>query len=324
MIWMRCRSSPLDGEVTRRQVRLALGLLWLSAAGLQAQPLLFTRGFARDLVAPNALFQPAVVADPVRLASRVILTHPVMWNLTFVLAELTLGLCLLTTRSTRLTRAACVGSALWGASVWWIGEGAGGLFTGHASLATGAPGAALLYALLSVASLPRTDTGPRGRARTRRQLSWSWGMVWSLGGLLVLIPGQGTALALADQLGMGAMMSPAVLARPERNLAGLVSGHHQLGAIAAVSLALICVLVGLTPSLWPARRRLALRCGIALAAVFWVAAQGFGGVSTGQATDLGAAPVLMLLGYTLLRACPAARAAPFPVTSGGHLLVLAR
>ena len=45
---------------------------------------------------------------------------------------------------------ALAASIAWALAVWWLGEGLGGVLTGAASPVTGAPGAALLYALAAV------------------------------------------------------------------------------------------------------------------------------------------------------------------------------
>jgi len=62
-------------HLTRRDLQIALGVLWLLDGGLQAQPFMFTRGFATQLIAPTGQSQPSVVSDPVHLASTVIAKH---------------------------------------------------------------------------------------------------------------------------------------------------------------------------------------------------------------------------------------------------------
>jgi hypothetical protein len=58
----------------------------------------------------------------------------------------TLGVGLLVPRTARLALAA---SIAWALGVWYFGEGLSGLPSDHASLTTGAPGSALLLALLA-------------------------------------------------------------------------------------------------------------------------------------------------------------------------------
>lgn len=285
----------------RRRLRQLLGILWLIAATLQAQPRLFTGAFPHDVIGPGALFQPAVVSWPVRLAVRLIGAHPALWNSVFVAVELGLGLALLSARRLSWVRLACAVSSLWALSVWWVGEGAGGMFTGHAALTTGAPGAALIYAVLSLLAMPSGGAGESDRAPiSHRSAVFAWATLWLLGASLVLQPGQSSGIALGDQVAMGSMMSPRTLARPELHLARWLADRPALGVALAVAMALLFVLVGVAPLLGARHGRTAVVAGLALSAVFWVVAQGFGGLSTGTATDVGAAPAVALLGLAVL------------------------
>ncbi len=72
----------------------------------------------------------------------------------FALIELAIGAGLIGASSLRATRVVCAASIAWGLGVWLVGEGAGGLLTLHAALSTGAPGAALIYCVLTVAAWP--------------------------------------------------------------------------------------------------------------------------------------------------------------------------
>src|SRR4051812_49048131 len=61
-------------RVTRRGLQVVLGVLWLVDGALQAQPFMFTRGFAAQVIAPIGRDQPGVVSGPVHLASTIIAT----------------------------------------------------------------------------------------------------------------------------------------------------------------------------------------------------------------------------------------------------------
>src|SRR5579875_2666306 len=65
--------------VTRRTLQLSLGLIWLLDAGLQAQPFMFGKGFARDIIGPAGHGQPAGVAVPVQWAASLIGSHAVLF-----------------------------------------------------------------------------------------------------------------------------------------------------------------------------------------------------------------------------------------------------
>src|SRR5207248_8766205 len=158
-------------RITRRHLQVALGLFWLLDAALQAQPFMFTRGFATQVIAAVGAGQPGFFSAPVHWASTVIAAHPVAWNVPFAGTQLLLGVGLLVPRSARVALAA---SIAWALGVWYLGEGLSGLASGHASLITGAPGSALIYALLAAAAWPRG--GPE-----EAPASWlvhAWALLW--------------------------------------------------------------------------------------------------------------------------------------------------
>ncbi|MGN6330053.1 MAG: hypothetical protein ACTHOD_00170 [Motilibacteraceae bacterium] len=131
-------------------------MLWLLDAGLQYQPYMFTKAFAKDVIASTAEGQPGWVAGPVMWAADLTGAHPLAWNAVFATVQLLLAVGLLWPRT---VRAALAGSVAWSLGVWWLGEGLGGVASGHAMLLTGGPGAVLLYAVLAALALPRAGTG---------------------------------------------------------------------------------------------------------------------------------------------------------------------
>ena len=130
----------------QRALQLALAVLWLLDAVLQYQSFMFSQGFPRMLAA-TAAGNPGPVAGPVTWSARLIGTHPGAATAVFGTVQLLLALGI-AWRPT--VRAALAASIAWALAVWWLGEGLGGVLTGAASPVTGAPGAALLYALAAV------------------------------------------------------------------------------------------------------------------------------------------------------------------------------
>jgi hypothetical protein len=187
--------------MTRRQLQIALGFLWLLDGALQAQPFMFTRDFATQVIAPSGHGQPAFVSAPVDWVSTVIAAHPVAWNAPFALVQLLLGAGLLVRRTARLTLAA---SIVWALGVWYLGEGFGGLAGGDASLTAGAPGSALLLAILAAAAWPDRDAS---RESPAPWLPIAWASVWVGGAVFEAMPHHGSAaLAVAEYLvGVGAL-----------------------------------------------------------------------------------------------------------------------
>ena len=149
----------------RRRLQLLLAGLWLLDGVLQLQSVMFTRQFPA-MLAESAAGQPGVVAAPVTWAARLIAGHPAPANAAFAALQIALGLGLAWRPA---VRPALAGSVLWGLAVWWLGEGLGGLLTGTASPVDGAPGAALLYAVVAVLLWPPRRESAVQRARRPRQ-----------------------------------------------------------------------------------------------------------------------------------------------------------
>jgi hypothetical protein len=186
--------------MTRRQLQIALGLLWLLDGALQAQPFMFTSGFATQVIAPAGQGQPELVAAPVQWVSTVIAAHPVPWNAAFAAIQLLIGAGLLVPRTARLALAASIG---WGLGVWYFGEGLLGLAGGDASLSAGAPGAALLLAVLAAAAWPDRDVS---RERPAAWLPLAWAIVWIGGAVFEAVQNGSSVLVAVEYLvGVGAL-----------------------------------------------------------------------------------------------------------------------
>jgi hypothetical protein len=124
---------------------------------------------------------------------RIVLHQPVIIDAAFGLIQLALGAGILYARTAR--RALAV-SVAWALMVWYLGEGLGGLLGGSSSLLTGAPGAALLYAVLALAAWPRRD----GTAAADGPPLWTaaaWAALWLGGAVLQLLPGRDTNASIA-------------------------------------------------------------------------------------------------------------------------------
>ncbi len=255
-------ADPASGG-PRRWLRIALGLSWLADGLLQLQPPMFTRAFVATVLTPAAMGNPAPVAGLITAASRVIGPDVAVWNAAFGGVQLAIGAGLLWRRT---GRAALAGSVFWGLLVWVLGEGLGGLLTPAASPLTGSPGAALLYAIIAVllwpASGPDRDRGrsvagvsPLGTAGSRLV----WFALW--GGFAIQ------------------MWQPAVRA----------ATGTPLAVVASVAFAVIAAGIAL-----PGAARITVLAAVAAALAIW-AAEGFGGLTSGHATDLNTGPLLAVL-----------------------------
>jgi hypothetical protein len=283
--------------LSRRRLQVVLGCLWLLDGALQLQPFMFTSGFAHQVIAPAAVGQPLVVGGAVRWSAAVIATHPAVYDTLIAMVQLGLGVGLLVPRAARI---AIVASVMWALGVWYFGEGLGGIAGGSASLLNGAPGAALLYGVLAVAAWPRTrldeDEGPPPVWTVR-----VWTLLWVGYGVLNLLPGNDSPRQLAAPIVANVSSSPPPLAAVDRIAAAAL---HALGSPALPLLVGLMTGVGLL-GLVPGRgRRVAVGAGCALAFAAWVVGQSFGQLTSGQATDPNAAPLVILLGLVILSAAP--------------------
>jgi hypothetical protein len=188
--------------ITRRQLQISLGVLWLLDSVLQAQPFMFTSGFAKQVIDSAGQGQPEFVSAPVHWVSTVIAAHPAAWNVPFAAIQLLLGIGLLVRRTARLALGA---SIVWALGVWYLGEGLSGLASGQASLTAGAPGSALLMAVLAAAAWPERN----GSTAPAPWLPFAWALVWVGGAVFEALPKNGgrPLLVIAEYLiGVGALV----------------------------------------------------------------------------------------------------------------------
>ncbi|MFF4361375.1 hypothetical protein [Streptomyces sp. NPDC001604] len=280
-------------RVTRRGLEIALGALWLVDGVLQFQPSMFTRGFFVDTLGMANMGLPGPVATVEYDLTSMLAAHPALWNALFASLQVALGVGLLWRRTARPALAL---SILWALGVWTVGEGFGGLFMGGTDLLTGAPGAALLYALVALMLWPRTDrTGPSiadGGVLGGVAARWVWLLLWIGTAALELEP---AAHVPAAQLSNTGEEEPAVIAAVNHAVGGLVAGWAA-GFVVVLGLLQVAVGVGL---LAVRTRRPALSAGIALAVTTGLLGQDLGGLLTGHATDPGTGPPLVLFALTL-------------------------
>lgn len=282
-------------RMTRRDLQVALGLLWLVDAGLQVQPYMFGPHFAHDVISASASGQPGWIGGGVHLAAHLIGAAPILMNALFAVAQLGLGAGLLWRRTARPALAA---SVAWSIGVWYFGEGLGGLAGGHASLITGLPGPALLYALVALAAWTgRDDRSPSTQPSPAVLASWS--VVWTAGALFQALPGQSASRQLASTVGEAGNGGPGWLAALDHHSAGWIAESGRAG------IALV-VLVELGIALSALGGRHSARVGAALGAVgsmaIWVIGESFGQIYTWHATDPNTGPVLLFMAAAVFSA----------------------
>lgn len=281
---------------TRRRLEMALGVLWLVDGALQWQPYMFSSAFFGNMLGMANMGLPGPVSAVLYRTTDMLTAQPVLWNALFASLQLVIGAGLLWGRTASVARPV---SIAWALAVWVVGEGFGGLFMPGVSGLNGAPGAALLYALVALILWPRrpaegpavADAGLLGG----RGALWCWTVLWS--GLALLELGganhaAGVPSAEVANIGEG---EPGWLAALNSHAGHLLAGH---GALFALLAAVTEIAVGWCV-LRPAWRRTALAAGVAVAIAYGVFGQDLGGLLTGQATDPGPAPLFVLLALAL-------------------------
>jgi hypothetical protein len=282
---------------TRRRVEMALGVLWLADGVLQLQPYMFSNAFFNNTLDMANMGLPGPVSTVLYRTTTMLAGQPVIWNALFASLQLAIGAGLLWGRTAPLARPV---SIAWALAVWVGGEGFGGLFMPGVSALNGAPGAALLYALIALILWPRRGPGDGPAVADAGLLGgrgalWCWTILWSGLALLELGGANHAAVVPAAEVANIGEGEPGWLAGLNSHAGHLLAGH---GALFALLAAVIEVAVGWC-ALRPAWRRTALAAGIAVAIIYGVLGQDLGGLLTGQATDPGTAPLFVLLALAL-------------------------
>jgi hypothetical protein len=292
----------------RRALQLALAALWLVDAALQYQPSMFSSRFVTRTLETATIDAPAAVARPALWVDHLLAPHILAWNGLFATTQLVIAISIAYRPTLRIGLAASMG---WGLVVWWLAEGIGGITVGASPL-MGAPGAALLYVIISALVWPcREDRpaggpsvaegGPLGRWAPRA----TWAALWALFAVLILERANRAPSATHDMVQGMAAAEPGWIATMDRGLA-VPLAHHGTEVAAVLAVAFALVALG-GPVL--ALRRPAVMLAVALGVVIWVL-EDFGGILTGSGTDVNSGPLLVLLAATYWPAFARRRPAP--------------
>ncbi|HEY1734549.1 MAG TPA: hypothetical protein VGG23_08890, partial [Acidimicrobiales bacterium] len=275
------------------------GFIWLIDAALQYQPYMFSKDFVTQALEPAAVGTPWIVEHPSLWAAHLMIHHIAFYNAVFASIQLVIALAIFWRPTVRVGLAASVG---WALAVWWLGEGIGGITVG-VSAVMGAPGAAVVYALIALLVWPGrgTDSQPAdGRCVAESGLlgplvaKGAWSVMW-LGfaalGLEAVNRSPSALHGMVDGMSDG---EPGWIKVMDRALAAPLA-HH--GTEWSVGLAVLYVLIA--AAVWvPGLIKPALVAAVAVAAVIWLA-EDFGGIATGSGTDVNSGPLLALLAATL-------------------------
>ena len=271
----------------RRVLRIGFGVLWIFDGILQAQSGMVL-GMPTTVLRPAASGSPGWVQSVVNVAATTWSNHPVQAAAAAVWIQVGIGIFLLVAPRGRWSRVAGLVSVGWALVVWAFGEAFGTVFAPGLTVAFGAPGAALFYALAgALVALP--ERAWRGRT-LGRWLTAGIGAFFLGMALLQAWPGrgfwqgrighaQGTLGAMVSQ--MSTTPQPGFLSRWVSSFAAFDTAHGW-----GVNLFLVVTLTFVGLSFLSGRPRLVL-AGVAVCAVFcladWVLVEdlGFlGGVGT--------------------------------------------
>jgi len=274
----------------------ALGALWLIDGVLKLQPYFFHH-LAAGVIGVSAEGQPSLIAAPIKFVESIVSRQQPLFAVASAIVEISIGVALLTRR---FVKPALLLSCVWALNVWLTGEGLGGLFTSATPRPMlGVLGTSPLYVLAAILVWPREHTAksstPSIGLLTGSGARVVWAVLWLAAAALWLFPANSAAKA----------SSAAFLAAPAGAswLASMHSAVAHASAGSGMTIALIAALVSAEIALsvlWGRGTRIALIASIALSLSYWLLAEGFGGLLTGEATDVGTAPIMVLIAVLLL------------------------
>jgi hypothetical protein len=286
-------------RVTARGIQITLGLLWLLDGLLQFQSFMYTHALITQVFDPAQAGQGAIVAKPMQIFDNFYGRDLTLWNTLSGEIQCAIGLGLILSKKT--VRPALIVSFVWALSVWWFGEGFGGLTSNTLpSALMGAPGAVFIYGLIGLLVYPTAkeegdsaaDLGPLGD----RGAEVVWSGLWLMSAVLWVVNDNRTKSATHDMIVGMASSSPQWLATLQNSVAADTQGH---GVTIAIVLAILSL--ALAAGVWSRARRPALAVGVVISLAYWVVGQSMGGPFwAGQATDVNSGPLFVLLAFTLM------------------------
>ena len=291
--------------LSRKVLQRILGALWLIDGLLQFQPQMFTMNMVNGIMKPMLQGQPGIFEPSLQFIVTQTTLHLTTVNLVIAIVQVCLGLGFLLLPD-RWVKELVIASIVWALIVWYGGEGMNMLFTGTASILTGAPGAVLLYPLLGLAVYPRKKSAAASQGATRKAgddgllsrglLRWILSGFWIFAALLQLQPnwwqpGQisGAIGAMVGQGGLNTVLVDPVL----RQLSNATANIEI-----PLNIALIVVFLALGIGLAVVRQeqlRPFLIASIVVSVVFWYCSQAFGMILTGMATDFNSGLLVVVM-----------------------------
>ncbi len=214
--------------MSRLTFQRMLGAIWLFDGLLQFKPKMFTQGFLRVNVLTAIAGQPLWLAHLLHWEI-LIMSHPEwLFNLGIAVIQTSLGVLLLFNRH---PRSALAMSIAWALAVWVFGEALGNLMQGQWSIVNGAPGAAVLYAIMAVVVWPLADQDDRWQPYAHRVAI----ITLVLGGLFTMVslwtsPMQSVSLSVTGARALSILLAASIV--------GLITPARQWSALAIFGLSM--------------------------------------------------------------------------------------
>jgi len=291
--------------LSRKTLQRILGILWLIDGILQVFPQMWTMNMVNGIMKPMLVGQPGLFEPSLQFIVNQTTLHLFEVNLLISVVQICLGLGFLFL-SDQWVKWLVLISFVWALIVWYGGEGMNMLFTGTGSILTGAPGAVLLYPLLGLAVIPRTQSTTAGASTTRRAgddgllsrrvLRYILAGFWCFAALLQLQPNwwqQGQiSQAIGAMVGMGGWNS--VLVDPILTHISNATANIET----PLNIALIVVFLAIGIGLFVVKDeqvRPFLIASIIVSFLFWYFSEAFGAIFTGMATDFNSGLLVILI-----------------------------
>jgi hypothetical protein len=266
---------------------------------------MWTMNMVNGVMKPMLEGQPGLFEPSLQFIVDQTTLHLFEVNLLISVVQICLGLGFLFL-SDRWVKWLVFTSIVWALIVWYGGEGMNMLFTGTASILTGAPGAVLLYPLLGLAVIPRSQSTTATASTTRRAgddgllsrrlLRYILAGFWCFAALLQLQPNwweQGQiSQAIGAMVGAGGLNGALVdpILTPISNATA--------NAETPLNIALIIIFLAIGIGLFVVKDeqvRPFLIASIIVSVLFWYFSQAFGMIFTGMATDFNSGLLVVVI-----------------------------
>lgn len=282
--------------LSKQTLRRILGILWLIDGLFQLQPHMFTMDLINGVMAPIVQSQPGPVAVNLQWIVAVATQHIVLLNLIVTIVQIALGFLLIIGYRVRET---VIASVFWSLIVWYGGEGMNMLFTGQASILTGAPGAVLLYPLLGFLVYPRktsSQTASEDTVLSQVHFHRIMAGFWIFAAILQLQPywwqpGQ-ISQTLSDMIGQGGLNS--LLIDPILKELSMLTASIEVPLNILLIVCFLVLGIGLAISREERLRPFLIASLVASLLIWWVA-EGLGMVFTGMTTDFNSGLLLIVM-----------------------------